>query len=532
MSRIFYIQFFQGKRLDSDASAQRISVASIEKPRGSIVDINLIPFTNRRAQRSLVLEPLLLRGKDEFIEKLAGILNISADKLKAEIACKKAPLIMETETEKINEVQKLKGRGVSVLNTLKRYGETSYLTHVLGYLNKTDQIGAAGLEKLYENVLKAENENSIRVVTNAHDNILQGIGCRIVKADSSQEKLSVKLTVDYHIQKIAENIMEKYGVSGAVVVEDVNTGDIKAMASNPDFNQNDVGMYLHSSQNELFNRAVASYNIGSVFKVVGAAEAIESGMLLDEDYLCTGILKLGDREFKCSSYEKGGHGQIGFIEAFANSCNTYFIELGLKMGSKRLLSMAEKFGFGKPTGVSSQGVDEASGNIPSIKDSYTDGDIANLSIGQGGIMATPVQVADMMATVANGGIKNKVNIVDSVIDRNGKEVRKIRKASWDRVISKKTADKLKELMEAVVSYGTGKKAKPEENFIACGKTGSAETGVYLDGEKVVHGWFAGYFPGNNPKYSIAVFVENGKSGGQSAAPIFKEISEGIYRLKK
>jgi peptidoglycan glycosyltransferase/penicillin-binding protein 2 len=88
------------------------------------------------------------------------------------------------------------------------------------------------------------------------------------------------------------------------------------------------------------------------------------------------------------------------------------------------------------------------------------------------------------------------------------------------------------MMEAAVDHGTGVKAKPEENFIACGKTGSAETGVYINGEKVVHGWFAGYFPGNNPKYSIAVFVENGKSGGQAAAPIFKEIAEEIFRRKK
>ncbi|KNY24879.1 peptidoglycan D,D-transpeptidase FtsI family protein [Pseudobacteroides cellulosolvens] len=529
VSRIFYIQFFQGEKLDSDASAQRISAATIEKPRGSIVDRNFIPFTNRAVESSLVLEPLLLRGKNEYIQKLSGALGINVEKLKGEIACKKVPIIMEIQPEKIDEAHSLKGRGVSVLNKLKRYGEYSLLAHVLGYLNKTDHVGAAGLEKFYDNDLKASNENSIRIVTNANDKILQGIGCRIKRAGTDGGMLGVKLTVDYHIQKITEDIMAKYSMNGAVVVEDVNTGDIVAMASSPEFNQNDVGRYLKSPLNELFNRAVASYNIGSVFKVVSAAAALESNISLGDDYICNGIIKLGDREFRCSSYDRGGHGKIGFSEAFANSCNTYFIDLGIKVGSKRLITMAEKFGFGKVTGIGSQGVDEAGGNIPSVKDSYTDGDIANMSIGQGGIMATPVQVADMIATVANGGIKNQVNIIDSIIDADGKEVRKVRRSGWNRVISKNTAQKLSEMMAATVEHGTGTKAKPEENFIACGKTGSAETGVYINGEKVVHGWFAGYFPGNNPKYSVAVFVENGKSGGQAAGPIFKEIAEGIFR---
>jgi len=530
--RIFYIQIFQGQRLDSQASGQRISTATIEKPRGSIVDRNLIPFTNRSMESLLVLEPLMLRGKNEYIEKLSDVLDMSVEKLKGEIECKKAPIIIEVQEDKVNDAQNIKGNGVSVINKLKRYGEFPILAHVLGYLNKTDQVGAAGLEKFYDNELKASTDNSIRIVTNANDEILQGIGCRIKRAGAQDGKLNIKLTIDYRIQKIAEDIMAKYGVAGAVVVEDVNTGDIVAITSSPEFNQNDVGSYLKSPYNELFNRAVASYNIGSVFKVVSTAAALESKIRLIDDYTCNGVIELGDREFKCSSFEKGGHGKIGFDEAFANSCNPYFIELGIDIGSKRLIEMAQKFGFGRITGIGAQGVDEAGGNIPPIDGSYTNGDIANISIGQGGVMATPVQVADMIATVANGGIRNQVNIVDSIIDSDGNEIRKIRKSGWNRIISKNTADKIKEMMEAAVDHGTGIKAKPEENFIACGKTGSAETGVYINGEKVVHGWFAGYFPGNNPKFSIAVFVENGKSGGQAAAPIFKEIAEEIFRRKK
>ncbi|MDP4182588.1 MAG: penicillin-binding protein 2 [Bacillota bacterium] len=527
--KVFYIQFFEGQKLFAEASAQRISTAKMEKSRGQILDKNFIPFTSRTTKTSVVLEPLLLRGKGDLILKLSNALKLDFGSLKREIEFKKAPILIDIDEESKNQALGLKTKGVSLLNSLQRYGQASVLTHVLGYLNQADQNGASGLEKSYENILKECGEDSLRVVTDANDNILQGIGYRIIKSGDLKKELNLKLTIDYHIQKKVEDIMKKNNLTGAVVVEDVNTGNIAAMASMPDFDQNDVGKYLQSPKNELFNRAVASYNIGSIFKIIDVAEALESGVSLDNNYLCTGVLKLGDREFRCSSFENGGHGYIGFSDAFAKSCNSYFIDLGLKLGYQKLLTMADKFGLGKITGLRSQGVDEASGNLPPIKHYYTDGDIANMSIGQGGIMTTPVQIANLVATVANGGIKNQVNIVDSIIDENGKEVKRIRKDGWERVISKSTSDRIRSLMEEVVTSGTGTKAKPDGILGAGGKTGSAETGLYINGEKVVHAWFAGYFPSSAPKYSVAVFVENGKSGGQAAAPIFKEIAEACSK---
>jgi peptidoglycan glycosyltransferase/penicillin-binding protein 2 len=165
-----------------------------------------------------------------------------------------------------------------------------------------------------------------------------GIGYRIKKDGYEGKKLNVKLTIDYHIQKIVESVMEKNNITGAVVVEDVLNGDILAISSKPDFKQNDVGSYLSSPRNELFNRAVASYNIGSIFKIISAAKALESGFSLGGDYFCSGAVTLGNRDFRCSSFERGGHGMIDYNNAFALSCNTYFIELGLKIGEKILLT--------------------------------------------------------------------------------------------------------------------------------------------------------------------------------------------------
>ena len=137
------------------------------------------------------------------------------------------------------------------------------------------------------------------------------------------------------------------------------------------------------------------------------------------------------------------------------------------------------------------------------------------------LLATPLQVADITATVANGGIKNRVNLVDSIIDENGKTIKKIKVDEGHRVISPATAGKIKSMMEAVTLYGTGTDAGMEYYGGAGGKTGSAETGS--DG--VVHGWFAGYFPTASPRYAVAVFVENGQYGSKAAVPIFAGIAQ-------
>ncbi len=142
-------------------------------------------------------------------------------------------------------------------------------------------------------------------------------------------------------------------------------------------------------------------------------------------------------------------------------------------------------------------------------------------------MLTPLQVSNIIATIANGGIKNTVNIVDSIVDSEGNTVEKIKKQKGERILSKEICDNIKSFMEEVTINGTGTNANLDAYGGAGGKTGSAETGQVIDGEKVVHAWFAGYFPKTNPKYSIVVFIEDGKSGGNVAAPIFKEIAKNI-----
>lgn len=523
--RFFYFQVFLSQKLSKSAIAQRTTSINIENLRGDIFDRNFIPFTNRSKRYLIVLNPFYLNENENDLYTICEMLNLDFRQIKKEFETRKEPFIMDIDQKTRDLIIEANVKGVTVINSRHRYDENSIARHVIGYLNKIDGTGEAGIEKYYEDVLKGGRDDAVTITTDARDNVVKGVGYRLIKNEGRNKKLNVKLTLDYHIQSIVENVLDKNNISAAVVVEDVYSGDIVAMASRPDFDQRNVKMYLDSPANELFNKSVAAYNVGSIYKIIDAVLFYELGLDPLENFYCKSFINIGSNQFKCSSYNNGGHGNINLVDAFAHSCNTYFINSGLKMGYKNLVKMAERFGLGEYTGIRDQGVEEAPGNLPDPDRYYSAGDIANISIGQGEIMATPLQIADIVATIANGGIKNRINIVDSIVDDEGNKVRVVRIKEGRRVISKEVADKVKRLMEEVTIKGTGTKASLDEFGGAAGKTGTAETSR----KDIVHAWFAGYFPIKNPKYSIAVFIENGKSGGDAAAPVFAQIAAEIMK---
>jgi len=531
IARMYYLQIYKGSRLSLAASAQRIDRLDLDWSRGDIVDRNLIPFTNRKPMYRAVLKPLLLRGRDAEMGKIAGILGLDFKKVQGEMAVKGSPVLVDIDREQRDKLQKSGINSVSVVNSLKRNDETTLAKHIIGYLNQKDFRGEAALEKAYDDTLGNELKCSVGVVYDAKNNPVKGLGYRFISYDGTGRTFKLKLTLDYHIQKIVEEVMEKNRVTGAVVVEDAGNGDIVAIASKPDYKPDNLEEYLDSPGNELFNRAVAAYNLGSIFKIIDVAVLYESNTEFSGEFFCNGSINVGGREMRCTSFKEGGHGHLNLKRAFASSCNPYFINMGIKLGYEEILKMAGEFGLGKSTGVRKQGIDESSGNLPASDRYYSKGDIANIAIGQGEILATPLQVADLVATVANGGIKNSINIVDSIVDDRGNIVRNISSRDSIRIISKSTADKIKEFMEEVTVNGTGRGVEETLDPYggAAGKTGSAETGRYTGSQQEIHAWFGGYFPRNSPKYSIAVFVENGKLGGKAAAPIFTQIAEKIMK---
>lgn len=573
-ARTAMLQLFPDRSLEEAAFRQKVSGMGIERIRGNILDRNNIPFTNRETKyMALVKTPLMPQSGSER-EKVFEAMGVD---MPDSLTPKSRPLLLKISEDGRDALKKAAPDWISIIASLERYGEDSLARHAIGYLNRSDQVGMSGIEKAYEKILRDNKVFEIGTVTDAAREPIKRFGFRL-KDWSSGSGFNVKLTLDYHVQKIVEDAMDNYGLSGAVVVEDVVTGDILAMASRPHFDQDAVEKYLDSSGSELFNKATAAYNLGSVFKIIDLAAFFENeedimtedaeenaggdgadfgetGMsdtykffdgfsygpvpfadplditagagryvFTDPDhYYCSGAVDINGHTFRCHTYYEGGHGSLDLERAFALSCNSYFIEFGQKIGYRRLVDMAQKFGLGCRTGISEQGVAEAPGNLPDINAYHSRADIANIAIGQGPILATPVQVADLTATVANGGIRNRVNIVDSIVDENGRVVEKIKVSEGSRIISKETSDRIREMMEAVTVSGTGTEAAIGYYGGAGGKTGSAETGS----GNVVHAWFAGYFPAADPRYSVAVFAEDGRLGGKSAAPVFAEIAKGM-----
>lgn len=297
---------------------------------------------------------------------------------------------------------------------------------------------------------------------------------------------------------------------------------IRAMASFPGYDVTDVAAALEAADSPLLNRATAAWNVGSIFKVCVAAAALENEVELPENYCCEGFYRLGDHSYFC--HERAGHGTLDLQQAMQLSCNPYFVELGQRTGAQALLRMAQRLGFGAGSQLA-EGVNSSAGSLPTLAQA-TPGELANLSFGQGRLTATPVQVAGMLAAVANGGYAVQPTLFAGR-SFDGKILQSDPAGEPIRVMNTETAETLRALLVSVVEEGTGYRAA-NRYCGAGGKTASAQTGRYQEGEEIVHAWFGGFFPAGEPKYVLVVFQEGGRAGGQTPASVFRAISEAVY----
>jgi peptidoglycan glycosyltransferase/penicillin-binding protein 2 len=404
-----------------------------------------------------------------------------------------------------------------VTKTLVRYGKNPLAHHVIGY-TMSDGTGGAGIEKAFDSYLASQKNQTVTYMVDARGNPMGNT----LLARSATEKIpdtNIKLTLDCKVQKIVEQTCNRLLDKGAVVIMDTESFDVKAMVSRPVFSQNDITKSFESDDSPLFNRALGSYNAGSIFKIITSSAMMKKG-LYDYKADCKGVFSVDGKDFLCN--KETGHGMTDFMSGFSLSCNTFFYS-GSKGLGKEIENTARDFGIGE--NLLNCDIDESSGYFP-MKDYYFPREEANLSIGQGEILITPLQATNMVCIIANGGVKKKVNLADSLVDKEGAIVKNLRNEGSQRVIYEKDALLIKEMMENVVLSGTGTGAKSDIVKIS-GKTGSAETGWEINSEKMVHAWFCGFFPSDNPKYAMAVFSENGKSGGEVCAPIFREIAEKL-----
>lgn len=406
---------------------------------------------------------------------------------------------------------------IKEISVPERYSD-SLACHIIGYLDGEGR-GVSGIEKAYNSLLGEKlSRVTVRFESNARGRALMGSEIRV--EGNGIPKNGVVLTIDKDIQKIAETALDASGcVRGAAVVIDIESGGIRACVSRPAFDQNNISASLNDENSPLINRALLPFSVGSVFKPVVAASAIENGNEGFE-YVCTGSVTLNGVTFNC--HKKDGHGLLDMRGAIADSCNTYFIALANKTGGSNIVSTAEKLCFGREI-ILADGIKSDSGVLPAADELDSKAAVANLSFGQGSLTATPVQLCAAFAAIARGGVYCKPCLTEGVVDAEGNFTRRKDYGERMQIISSRTAQILCECLKAVVTEGSGRRVQ-NDYVTAAGKTATAQTGKTENGEEIYNAWFAGWFPADEPKYAVAVLIEDGGEGAVSCAPVFREIA--------
>lgn len=387
-------------------------------------------------------------------------------------------------------------------NETRVYPYDRLFAHVVGYSSK----GKAGLESLANFYLLT-----------SHINLAEQVIHELSSVKSQGDHVVTTLDVD--LQKAAYDALGNR--NGAVIVMEPDTGKILAMVSKPDFNPNQLDeewedlISPDNKSGQLLNRASQGlYPPGSTFKIVTALEYIRENPSGYRDYGfdCNGRYRNGDYTIKC--YHETAHGNQDLVRSFANSCNGAFSSLGLLLDLNGLKNTAEQLLYNKELPVSIA-YNQSSYSLADGADVWQ---ILQTSIGQGQTQVTPLHNMMITAAIANGGTLMRPYLIDHVENAGGDVIKKFMPQSYGSLMTAGESDALTELMTAVVTEGTGS-ALRGASYTAAGKTGSAE----FDSEKETHAWFTGFAPAKQPKVAVCVIVEEGGSGGQTAAPIARTL---------
>lgn len=518
--RLFYIQIVGHDFYTSEVSKQRQISIPINSGRGIIYDRNFIPLTDRIDQKTVIVLTQHFNVTAENILLLEDLTSNSyedlVNKIETSTNSLEFPLVNDIEW---NDKKVINTKGLFIINKKIRHEDGGVLNHIIGYINKVDYRGMSGLERAYDGILSGNPSESFVATIDGRKRLLPGEQFAVVNSNKKTQNL--RLTIDYNIQNIVENVIDESKKNGAIIISDIKTGEILALTSRPNFNPNNIMEHLNSNGDELYNKAIQmTFPPGSIFKIIVAIEALKDGIVYDEEiFYCKGYESFDGFDIKCSSYEKGGHGEINMEEAFAQSCNCVFIQLTERIGTKKIINMAEELGFDNIINIGLE--EENAGYLPQ-GDELLGPAFGNIAIGQGPILVTPLQVNQMTQIISNDGLKKGLYIIEDIVDSKFGTIKRSYRQEDKQVIDPIIAKTIQYLMKKVMTDGTGREAK-EFSSMTAGKTGSAEA---IDkGVKTVHAWFTGYYPSDDPQYAITVFIQNGKSGGSISVPIFTKILE-------
>jgi penicillin-binding protein 2 len=533
--RVFYLQVVRYSYYRELANKNCIRIIKTGTPRGNIYDRNRRLIVKDSPSLDLVFVPYDVEYPEEEAEILAEIISVDRSAILRRFKNKygnpfdRVYLKRKISKEEVSLIEEkaMELPGVFIQEGLARehlFGEKN--CHVVGYTGEIteqqlrsyiekgyhpgDSIGQDGLEKVYDEYLRGVS-GGLQVEVDALGHQRKILGRRESKSGNN-----LILTIDQVVQEIAYDELGKR--RGCVVAMDPRNGQILALVSKPGFAPEALQEYFGKSGYPFLNRVIqGTYSPGSVFKIVTEIAALETRAIEEYDRIeCTGSIEVADRVFHC--WKEEGHGWVDINLGLPYSCNIFFGIVGLKVGVSKMLEFASLFNLGQATGI----------DLPGEKGGYLPGryeiDPLNLSIGQGPILTTPIQLLSLISTVANGGNIWKPYLVKEIISPDGNQVKEfvpvIKQAVY---VSSETIDILKRGLKNVVLFGTGGQARVPGIEIA-GKTGTVQR-AHRDMELGTHGLFVCYAPADEPQISLVVFLDNASSSEAAfiAGRILKKI---------
>ena len=522
---LFYYQIIKGEYFLKRARANYIRVVPQEAIRGTIMDRNSYIVARDLPVFDIAVVPYQIgKGKKIIINNIAQFLNISKDKIlnnyKRNLKSLFSPveILLDIPKEETLRLKEKFGDDILIKEAPQRYYPFSYeLSHILGYVKQAacfydelkvygytpyERLGFLGLEQYYDSYLRGKNGGKLIEV----DSTGKVVG--FLGISHPHRGRDITLTIDIRMQQIAYQALAGY--KGVIILMDPTTGEIFVFCSQPSYSLNhfikgiNVEEILKGKDKPIINRGIqASYPLGSVFKTIVAIAGLEEEKInTKETFNCEEIFSLGGYKFGCWSR----HGRQNLHEGIVHSCNVYFYNLGLRIGIDILSSWAKKFGLGQVSGIDlpyeKKGlVPDANWKLKNKKSSWFTGDTLNTSIGQGYLEATPLQVLVAISVFANGGYIIRPHLLKRVEDLESTFISK----DFLNISASNLRIVREALKDAVIrSDGTAHLLESLKLGIA-GKTGTAQT------VGKPHAWFLGFFPFNNPRYSICVFLENAGS---------------------
>ena len=540
IARLVYLMIFDAAYYQQKAKTLHEREREIKAARGEIIDRNGKVLATNKAVCTISVIHSQITDPERVIQVLADELGIEKEMIRKRVEKVSSREKIKTNVEKEtgDRIRAYELDGVKVDEDFKRYYPYGNLaSKVLGFTGGDNQ-GIIGLEVKYENYLKGVN-GMILTTTDARGiELADTLEDRVEPVSGDTLQVSLDYNIQEYAQQAAEKVMEEKQADAVVIlILNPKTGEIYACVNAPEFNLNapftlpegtDAALNDEEKQamlNQMWrNRSINdTYEPGSIFKVFTASAALEEGVVKEEDtFYCPGYKLVEDRRIRCA--RTTGHGSETFVQGVQNSCNPVFIEVGMRLGTENFYKYFEKFGLMGKTGVDLPG--EAA-TIMHKKENVGQVELATMSFGQS-FQVTPMQMATTVCSLVNDGKRITPHFGIAVYNaESGEKEETISYGKRKRILSKETSEKMRKILETVVSEGGGKKAQIEGYRIG-GKTATSQT-LPRSANRYI-GSFIGFAPADDPQVAAMAIIYNPQGiyyGGTIAAPVARDIFDNI-----